>query len=226
MNEKSGFFAFLIKKVGHYSFSHLIFTQIEAFLVWLFGSFSGIIGFILRNVMYRLLFKEIKGFAWIQPNVQFVETGKLKVGRFFGINSGSYINAIGGITIGDYVLIGSNVTISSGQHPIDGIDPPIFLRPVIPKEIIIEDDVWIGAGAVIMPGITLRKGTVVGACSVVTKSTEEYAVVVGAPAKKIRSRNDRVILSYNLANPVNPVNSVKKNGPTVSLTNAKSHVNS
>jgi maltose O-acetyltransferase len=60
----------------------------------------------------------------------------------------------------------------------------------VPKAIIIEDDVWIGAGAVIMPGVTLRRGTVVGANSVVTKDTEEYAVVVGAPARKIRSRAD------------------------------------
>ena len=189
MNEKLNIFTFARKKIGHYSFLHLIFTQIEALVIWLFGGFPGIIGFILRNIFYRLLFKKLKGFACIQPNVQFVETGKLEVGRFFGINSGSYINAIGGIKIGDYVLIGSNVTISGGQHPIDGINPPVFSRPVIPKKIIIEDDVWIGAGAVIMPGITLRKGTVVGACSVVTKSTEEYSVVVGAPAKKIRNRN-------------------------------------
>ena len=166
----------------------MIFTQIEALLIWIFGSLPGLIGFIFRNIFYRFLFKKLIGFAWIQPNVQFTETRKLKIGRFFGINSGSYINAVGGITIGDYVLIGSNVTISSGQHPIDGIDQPIFSRAVIPKEIIIEDDVWIGAGAVIMPGITLRKGTVVGACSVVTKTTEEYSVVVGAPARKIRSR--------------------------------------
>lgn len=191
MNKESGNFIFLIKKIGHYSFLHLIFTQIEALLIWLFGSLPGFVGFIFRNIAYRFLFKEIKGFAYIQPNVQFAETRKLKIGKFFGINSGSYVNAVGGIIIGDYVLIGSNVTISSGQHPIDGINPPIFSRPVLPKEIIIEDDVWIGAGAVIMPGVTLKKGTVVGACAVVTKSTEEYSVVVGSPAKKIRNRDDR-----------------------------------
>ena len=188
MGRKSNNLTFLFKKIGHYSFSHMIFTQVEALLIWLFGHFPGFIGFVIRNIIYRLLFKKLKGFAWIQPNVQFVETNKLKVGRFFGINSGSYVNAVGGINIGDYVLIGSNVTISSGQHQIDGSASPVFSRPILPKEIIIEDDVWIGAGAVIMPGITLRKGTVVGACSVVTKDTTEYSVVVGAPARKIRSR--------------------------------------
>jgi acetyltransferase-like isoleucine patch superfamily enzyme len=108
----------------------------------------------------------------------------------FGCNSGTYINAIGGILMGDFVLIGTNVTISSGFHPVEGKIPEIFLRPVIPKPIIIEDDVWIGANVVIMPGVILKKGTVVGAGSVVTKDTEEYSVVIGSPARKIRNRLD------------------------------------
>jgi len=69
--------------------------------------------------------------------------------------------------------------------------PPVFARPGIPKAIVIEDDVWIGAGAVIMPGVTLRRGTVVGANAVVTKDTEEYWVVAGVPARKIRSGPER-----------------------------------
>ena len=97
------------------------------------------------------------------------------------------------ITLGSYVLIGSNVTISSGRHPIDGKAPPIFSRETIPLPIVIEDDVWIGAGAVIMPGVTLRKGTVVGANAVVTRSTEEFAVVVGAPARQIKTRGGDVM---------------------------------
>jgi acetyltransferase-like isoleucine patch superfamily enzyme len=113
---------------------------------------------------------------------------QLSIGQTFGVNSGSYINAIGGITIGNHVLIGSNVTISSGRHPIDDATPPVFARASEPLPIAIEDDVWIGAGAVIMPGITLRQGTVVGANAVVTKSTEAYTVVAGVPARKIRSR--------------------------------------
>ncbi|MFX5587290.1 DapH/DapD/GlmU-related protein, partial [Acinetobacter baumannii] len=74
---------------------------------------------------------------------------------------------------GSYVLIGSNVTISSGQHPIEGELPPVFARQSIPKKIVIGDDVWIGAGAVIMPGVTIARGTVIGANAVVTRDTEE-----------------------------------------------------
>jgi acetyltransferase-like isoleucine patch superfamily enzyme len=67
--------------------------------------------------------------------------------------------------------------------------PPVFARPAVPLPIVIEDDVWIGAGAVIMPGIRLRRGTVVGANAVVTRDTEEYSVMIGVPARKIRTRD-------------------------------------
>jgi acetyltransferase-like isoleucine patch superfamily enzyme len=181
-------FDFLKGKIGHYRFGELIYSQWEAFLLWISDGLPGFPGFVLRSLICRILFKRLGGFAWIQPRVVFVHTERLSVGKMFGANSGTYINAIGGIVMGDHVLIGSNVTISSGRHPIDGAEPPVFARPCEPLPIIIEDDVWIAAGAVILPGITLRKGTVVGANAVVTKSTEAYAIMAGAPARKIRSR--------------------------------------
>lgn len=184
----SGVVQFLRGKIGHLRPRDLIFSQVEAIVVWLVGGLPGVPGFAVRSLVYRMLFRRLSGFAWIQPRVTFVQSDRLTVGSHFGINSGSYVNAIGGVTIGNYVLIGSNVTISSGQHPIEGMEPPVFARPAIPKPIVIEDDVWIGAGAVIMPGIILRKGTVIGANAVVTKDTPAYAVMVGAPAKMIRSR--------------------------------------
>jgi acetyltransferase-like isoleucine patch superfamily enzyme len=180
---------FLQEKLGGRRPGDLVFSQVEALVVWLVGGLPGVPGFALRSAAYALLFKRLGGFAWIQPGVTFVESNRLAVGRHFGVNTGSYLNAIGGITIGDYVLIGSNVTISSGRHPIEGRLPPVFARPSVPDPIVIEDDVWIGAGAVIMPGVTLRRGTVVGANAVVTKDTDEYAVVVGIPARKIRDRD-------------------------------------
>ncbi|HEY8272112.1 MAG TPA: acyltransferase [Pseudobdellovibrionaceae bacterium] len=182
---------FLVEKFKTWKFSDLIWLQWESLLLWLFNFFPALPGFVFRNFIGFCLFKEKKGFSWIQTNVIFVHTNRLKVGSHFGVNSGTYINAVGTIEIGDYVLIGSNVTISSGKHPIDGVLPPIYARPSIPSKIIIEDDVWIGAGAVIMPGVNLKKGTVVGANSVVTKSTEPYSIVVGAPARIISYRDKR-----------------------------------
>jgi acetyltransferase-like isoleucine patch superfamily enzyme len=179
---------FLKEKLQDVSFGDLLFSQFEAFVFWLVGGVPGAPGFALRSLAYKVVFKRLGGFCWVQPGVTIVQANRLSVGKHFGCNTGTYINAIGGIDLGDYVLLGSNVTISSGMHPIEGRTPPIFARPSIAKRIVIEDDVWIGAGAVIMPGVTIRQGTVVGANAVVTKDTEPYGVYVGAPARRIRDR--------------------------------------
>lgn len=179
---------FLKDKIKGYPISLLFRLEFESLFFGLFNIIPTTFGVLLRGGIAKLFFKSCKGFVWIQPKVVIVHSDRLTVGTNFGINSGTYINAVGGIEIGNYVLIGNNVTISSGMHPIDGTTPSIFERQTIPKKIIIEDDVWIGAGAVIMPGIKLAKGTVVGANSTVTKDTEEYSVVVGSPAKIIKKR--------------------------------------
>jgi maltose O-acetyltransferase len=182
--------SFLREKLANASVGDLLFSQIEAIAFWLVGGLPGIVGFAARTLAYKLLFKHLGGFAWVQHGVTVVHADRLRVGRNFGCNSGTYINAIGGITMGDFVLLGSNVTISSGRHPIDGAEPPVFARPAEPLPIVIENDVWIAAGAVILPGVTLRKGTVVGANAVVTKDTDAYGVYAGTPARKLRSRLD------------------------------------
>lgn len=179
---------FLLNKIKGYSFLLLIRLEFESLFFGILGLVPTTFGVILRAVTAKFFFKKCNGFAWIQPRVIIVHSDRIKVGKNFGVNSGTYINGVGEIEIGNYVLLGNNVTISSGVHPIEGDTPTIFERKTIPKKIIIEDDVWIGAGAIIMPGVKLAKGTVVGANSIVTKDTEEYSVVIGSPAKMIRKR--------------------------------------
>ena len=180
--------SFLLKKFSDVGFLHLIAVELEGWCYWLFNSVPGAVGIFLRNVFYKLFFKKKKGVFWVQPRVTICESMNFSVGKNCAVNTGSYINAKGGITFGDYVLVGANVVISSGKHPIEGREPSVFERPTEPLPIVVENDVWIGANAVIMPGVTLRKGTVVGAGAIVTHDTEEYAVVVGVPAKRIRYR--------------------------------------
>ena len=179
---------FLRSKIRGLTFTSLVIGQIEDLAVGLVGGIPTIIGMLIRNVVYRLLGMKAKGFFWIQPRVTIVYLRRLRVGKNFGCNSGSYINAIGNIEMGDDVLIGSNVTISSGKHPIDGRDQSVFSRPVIPMPISIGNDVWFGAGSSVMPGLGIASGTVVGANSVVTKNTELFAVVAGVPARTIKFR--------------------------------------
>jgi len=190
MTQQPTWISFLKEKLANISIKHLLYQEIEAWMYWSCKNLPGVVGFICRNIVLSLLCRNKKGMIWLQPEINLVHMNKLKLGSNVGVNSGTYINAIGGIEMGNFVLIGSNVTISSGVHPIEGIEPAIFSRPAIPKKIIIEDDCWIAAGASILPGVTLAKGTVVGANSVVTKDTEAYSVVVGAPARKVKSREN------------------------------------
>lgn len=114
--------------------------------------------------------------------------GYLEVGNNCSINTNAQLGASAGkIIIGDNVMIAPNVVIRAANHGMRR-DVPMRYQPHTYGEIIIEDDVWIGANAVITSGVTLAKGTVVGAGAVVTKSTEQYSIVGGVPARKIGER--------------------------------------
>ena len=96
------------------------------------------------------------------------------------------------IFIGNKVLFGPNVTIITGDHPIDLRGKYVY--DITKKKsgedlpVIIEDDVWVGSGAIILKGITIKRGAIVAAGAVVTKDVPPYAIVGGIPAKVIRYR--------------------------------------
>ena len=186
MADKRG--RFLRNKLIGVSLADLVIEQFEALIVGLTNWIPTFVGMCIRNIVYRLLGMKIVGFCWIQPRVTIVNLRRLSVGRNFGWNSGTYINAVGHIYMGDDVLIGSNVTISSGKHDIEGRQKSVFSRPAQPMQMTIGNDVWIGAGASIMPGLNVADGTVIGANAVVTKDTQPYAVMVGLPARLSRFR--------------------------------------
>lgn len=102
---------------------------------------------------------------------------------------GSYCHLSANAKIGNDVLFASFVSLVGGDHRIDGIDVPFRLsgRDEL-KTIIIEDNVWIGHGAIIMHGVRIGSGAVIGSGSVVTKDVEKNAIVGGNPAKHIRYR--------------------------------------
>jgi len=111
---------------------------------------------------------------------------QLKIGKACQINEGVFIQ---GATIGDYVMIAPNVSILNESHTFQRTDIPMALQPVTPKSNpIIDDDVWIGRNAIILPGVHIGKGTIIGAGAVVTKDIPPYSVAVGVPAKVIRNR--------------------------------------
>lgn len=107
--------------------------------------------------------------------------GTLTVGAGLYLNQGASVVASRSITIGDRVRIGDHAAIhDSDYHPISA-DLPVRVKPIF-----IEDDVWIGRSAVIMPGVRIGKGSVVAAGAIVTRSVPPHSLAAGVPARVIR----------------------------------------
>jgi galactoside O-acetyltransferase len=119
----------------------------------------------------------------------YANDGAIVIGDNMSMNTNVQIGASSGqITIGSNVLIGPNVVLRAADHGI-AMGAPIRFQPHVGGVIVVEDDVWIGANAVILRDVTLGQGCVVAAGAVVTKNVEPYAVVGGVPARKISSRH-------------------------------------
>ena len=116
--------------------------------------------------------------------------GSIKIGSNLSINTNVQLGAADGgkIIIGDNVLIGPNVVIRASSHEYWRLDIPIREQGHKPGVVVIEDDVWIAANAVILPDVIIGRGSIVGAGAVVTKSIDEYTIVGAVPAQIIRNR--------------------------------------
>lgn len=120
----------------------------------------------------------------------------LHIGKNVQINDYVHITAMSNVVIGDNVLLASKIYISDcthGSYSGDENDSnpnvcPIE-RPLSTKSVYISDDVWLGEFVTVLPGVTIGKGTVVGANSVVTKNLPDYVIAVGTPAKPIKKYN-------------------------------------
>lgn len=120
----------------------------------------------------------------------------LFIGENFQMNDYCHITAVEKVIIGNNVLLASKIYISDSSHgsyagnEFDSSPDTIpHDRPLVTKPVIIEDNVWLGEFVSVLPGVTIGKGTIVGANSVVSKSLPSYVIAVGAPAKPIKKFN-------------------------------------
>lgn len=131
---------------------------------------------------------EITG-ATIDPSTTLFSPFYTNVGVFTTIGKNVFINHacsfldLGGITIEDDVLIGPRVNLVTESHPLN----PDDRKTLLTKPIVIKHRAWIGAGATILPGVTVGENAVVAAGSVVSKDVPANTVVAGVPAKIIKS---------------------------------------
>lgn len=126
----------------------------------------------------------------IDPSVQirlpiYSDYGRhIKIGKNVFINSNVMLVDLGGITIGDHVLIGPKVTIASVNHPLN--PNPNIRRGLELKPVKIEQNAWLAANSTILPGVTVGENSVIAAGAVVTKDVPANTVVAGVPAKVIK----------------------------------------
>ncbi len=141
----------------------------------------------IRTKILRNIFLHIGYNANIRPNIKYVYGSNISIGNESGVGENSFLQDIGKINIGNNVLMGPECMLFTANHRTEKKEL-IGKQGIIVKDIIIKDDVWIGARSIILPGVTLAEGTVVAAGSIVTKSSEPYSVIGGNPAKIIKYR--------------------------------------
>ena len=139
----------------------------------------------VRLFFYRRIMKyQIGEQSHIFMDAWFDAKGRFSLGAHSSINRNCRLDNRGTLTIGDNVSISNDVSILTADH-----DPssPTFSGRKTP--VIIEDHVFIGTRAMILPGVTIGQGAIVAAGAIVTKSVEPFAIVAGVPARKIGERN-------------------------------------
>ena len=148
--------------------------------------------FTLRHLWYRRVLGIGLGRdagVYMGAYVWFFGPGQIRrdgvwIGRNTRINRNCTLDARSGLTIGDNVSISPEVMILAGSH---NVNDKRFVQ--VPGPIAIEDHVWIGARATILPGVTLGRGSVIAAGSVVTKDVPPLTIVAGVPARPVGTRD-------------------------------------
>lgn len=164
--------------VGSFEFLHLVVFSLPR--VPLFDD--------IKSLFLRCMGAAVGTRVTYYPHV-WINTGRnLKVGDDVDFAVGVLVTSDGGVEIGDRVLIGYGTKILSRNHRVPENKGRIFGAGHEAKRVVIENDVWIGANCVILPGVTIGEGAVVAAGAVVTKPVPAFTVVGGVPAKPIRGR--------------------------------------
>lgn len=122
----------------------------------------------------------------IEPRIDVGFAPRLSIGRGSQINQNIILRTA---RIGDYVMLAPGVTILDRNHNFSRLDLPMALQGHSERqETVLEDDVWIGQNAIVMPGLKIETGAIVAAGSVVTHDVAAYDVVAGVPARVIKNR--------------------------------------
>ena len=142
-----------------------------------------------RLELLRQIFPDVGENCWIEPPLRANWGSHTHLGNNVYANFNLTLVDDTHVYIGDHVMIGPNVTISAAGHPID----PDLRRETMQFNfpVRIEQNVWIGAGAILLPGVTIGENSVIGAGSVVTRDIPANVVAMGVPCRVVREIGPR-----------------------------------
>jgi len=189
----------------------IILSEINEWYIFMISYLPGCIGRVIRGLIIKRMVKksgnhisigvgvEITGhenieignnFSIMRFSSIYAHESNLVLGNNISINSNSCIGAADGgeIVIGSNVLIAQNVVLRASDHDFNNAKIPIKEQRHSGGKIVIGDDCWIGANAVITRNVCIGSHSIVGAGAVVTKDVEPYSIVAGVPARLIRRR--------------------------------------
>ena len=143
----------------------------------------------VRRCITKGLFKRSGKNINIEKGAYFGGGSQIKIGDNSGI--GVNCRVCGPVTIGNNVMMGPDVIILTEIHKFDRLDIPMREQGYdSPEPVTIGDDVWIGTRVIILPGVSIGKGAIIGAGSIVTKDVPEYAIACGNPAQMVKYRKE------------------------------------
>ena len=145
----------------------------------------------MRRRLCSRLFKTAGTNINIESGAYFWDGSQLEIGDNSSLGVNAWIDC-GPVKIGRNVMMGPEVIILTSNHRFDRLDVPMIDQGnSSPEPVVIGDDVWIGTRVVILPGVTVGRGSILGAGAIVTRDVPEYAIAAGNPAKVIRYRTER-----------------------------------
>lgn len=176
----------LFNFIQRHSVGNILVLVLEEYLFPIVRIIPGYEGMLIRWIFFKVTFKKIGAMSYVYTNTHIMHAYNIAAGDHLAINKGAHIDGRGGIAFGDNVLVGPNVFIGSSNHVIDSGDTPRMGLGHIPMPTKIGSNVWIGANAVICPGVIIGDNSIIAAGSVVTKDVDRNVLVAGNPARYLK----------------------------------------
>ena len=178
-----------LKVIYRYSFLSKPQKAIKFFIInWLgVKIISNLPFWFLRSVFFKLIGIKIGRNTFVCQGFEFMSPANISIGKNSNINRKCYIDGRGGCVIGNNTSISHEVLILTGTHDLNSSNFKEIHKPVF-----IGNNVWIGARALILPGVRIEDGAVISAGALVTKDVDSFSVVAGIPAKQVSIRNQNL----------------------------------